>query len=83
MTFRIYLATATATFTNEPPLPSDIPVERIFVNASSVAEVWVETESGAPLDPGRAVTFSLARSLTFGFQRISGTVERKVRKQSR
>jgi hypothetical protein len=83
MTFRIYLAPATAKLSNESPHPTDIPVERVFINASAVAELWVETESLAPLDPGKAVSFSLARDLSFGFQRISGTVERKVRKQGR
>jgi len=81
MTFRIYLAPATVRLSNESPQPTDIPVERVFINAGAVAEFWVETESLAPLDPGRAVTFTLARSLSVGFQRISGTIERNLRKQ--
>lgn len=80
MTYRIYLASATAIFSDESPLRSDIPVERVFVNASDVAEIWVETESQAAPEPGKAAWFSLVRPLSIGFQRISGTVERKVRK---
>jgi hypothetical protein len=83
MTYRIYLAAATTSFSDDSPTPSDIPVERVFVNASDVAEIWVETESQAAPEPGKAATFSLARPLSLGFQRVSGTVERKVRKQSR
>ena len=83
MTYRIYLAAATATFSNDSPTTSDIPVERIFVNASDVAEIWIETESRSTPEPGKAASFSLARPLSLGFQRVSGTVERKVRKQSR
>ena len=80
MTYRIYLASATTVVNDQSPLPSDIPVERLFVNASDVAEIWVETESQAAPEPGKAACFSLARPLSIGFQRISGTVERKVRK---
>ena len=83
MTYRVYLAAATATFSNESPVHSDIPVERVFVNASDVAEIWVETESRSAPEPGKAAAFSLARPLSLGFQRVSGTVERKVQKQSR
>jgi hypothetical protein len=81
MTIRIYLAAATATFSDGSPETSDIPVERVFINASDVAEVWVETESRAAPDPGKSASFCLVRPLSLGFQRVSGTVERKVRKQ--
>ena len=83
MTYRIYLAAATATFSDEAPNTSDIPVERVFVNASDVAEIWVETDSRIVPEPGKAASFSLARPLSLGFQRVSGTIERKVQKQSR
>lgn len=80
MTFRVYLAAATASFSDDMPVTTDIPVERVFVNASDVAEVWVETESRAAPEPGKAATFCLARPLSLGFQRLTGTVERKVQK---
>ncbi len=78
MTFRIYLAAAR--FVDGSPGDSDIPVERIFVNASEVAEVWVETEVASPPEPGKAATFALRRDLALGFSRITGTVERRVSK---
>jgi hypothetical protein len=65
---------------DEDPLPTDLPAERVFVNASDVPEVWVETESPSVPDVGRAVTFALRRSLDIGFTRITGTIERRVRK---
>ena len=80
MTFRVYLAAGTAKFSDDAPVTSDIPVERVFVNASDVAEVWVETESRAVPEPGKAASFSLSRQLSLGFNRVSGTIERKVRK---
>lgn len=80
MTYRIYLATAR--FSDESPTSSDLPAERIFINASEVAEIWVETESTAVPDRGRAVSFALPRSLNLGFERVEGTVERRVEKQS-
>jgi hypothetical protein len=83
MTYRVYLATVTASFSNEDPVPTDIPVERVFINASDVAELWVETESEAAPEPGKSAAFSLARPLSIGVRRVTGTVERKVRKQSR
>jgi hypothetical protein len=78
MTNRIYLAAAR--FIDGSPMDSDIPVERVFVNASEVAEVWVETESASPPEPGKAATFALRRDLALGFSRITGTVERRVSK---
>lgn len=78
MTFRVYLAAATTSFSDDPSVTTDIPVERVFINASDVAEVWVETESQAAPDPGKAGSFCLVRPLTLGFNRIRGTVERKV-----
>lgn len=81
MTFRVYLAPATVRFDDADPTPSDVPTERLFVNAGDVPEIWVETESTTAPDPGRSVTFCLVRPMTIGFTRVSGTVERKVRKQ--
>ena len=78
MTSRVYLASAR--MIDEDPLPTDLPAERVFVNASDVPEVWVETESPSVPDVGRAVTFALRRSLDIGFTRITGTIERRVRK---
>ncbi|HVL24882.1 MAG TPA: hypothetical protein VM450_12410 [Thermomicrobiales bacterium] len=78
MTYRIYLAAAKVV--DGRPSDTDVPVERVFVNAADVAEVWVETESVAPPEPGKAATFALRRDLSLGFMRISGTVERRVAK---
>lgn len=78
MTTRVYLASAR--LIDEQPLPTDLPVERVFVNAADVAEVWVETESPSVPDIGRAAGFALRRSLDLGFVRITGTIERRVRK---
>lgn len=80
MTYRIYLAAPR--FTDSPPIPSDLPAERVFVNASDVPEVWVETESTSVPEVGRLVSFALQRPLDIGFDRITGTVERRVRKQT-
>lgn len=78
MTARVYLASAT--FRDGPMEPRDLPAERVFVNASGVEEVWVETESDAVPDVGRAVAFSLLVPMNIGFRRITGTVERKLDK---
>ena len=78
MTYRIYLAAAR--FSDEPAAGSDLPAERIFINASDVPEVWVETESTSVPDAGRAVVFALRRPLDLGFERVTGTVERRVEK---
>jgi hypothetical protein len=78
MTTRVYLAAAR--LIDGPPLASDLPAERVFVNASDVPEIWVETESPSVPEAGKAVGFSLRRSLDIGFVRITGTVERRVRK---
>lgn len=81
MTYRIYLASAR--FTDGSPHISDLPVERVFINASDVPEIWVETESQTLPDVGRAASFALRRSLDVGFMRVSGTVVRAVEKQRR
>ncbi len=78
MTTRVYLASAT--FRDGPMEPRDLPAERVFVNASGVEEVWVETESDAVPDIGRAVAFSLISPMNIGFRRVTGTVERKLDK---
>jgi hypothetical protein len=81
MTHRIYLAAVR--FVDGPPQRSDLPAERVFIHAADVAEIWVETESQSVPDAGRAVSFALGRPLDLGFERITGTVERKIRKQVR
>jgi hypothetical protein len=78
MTTRVYLAVAE--FLDQPPQPGDLPVERVFVNASEVPEIWVETESPSVPEIGRVASFALARDLEIGFGRVTGTVERKIRK---
>jgi hypothetical protein len=78
MTVRVYLAAARVL--DEAPQPEDLPAERVFVHASDLPEVWVETESHAVPERGRTVSFALARPLPIGFSRISGTVERTVQK---
>lgn len=81
MTKRVYLAASR--LSPEPPRPGDLLAERIFIHASDVPEVWVETESKSVPERGRAVSFALARPLDIGFERIEGTVERVVQKSSR
>lgn len=81
MTLRVYLGAAR--FADGPPQPGDTPAERIFVNAADPPEVWVETESRAVPEPGRAASFALVRPLGLGFERVLGTVERKVPKAAR
>lgn len=78
MTTRVYLTAAQ--FVDEPAKPTDLPVERVFVNASDVAEIWVEAESSAVPDIGKRANFALRRPLDIGFTRVIGTIERKVRK---
>lgn len=78
MTTRVYLTAVT--FVDEAAVPTDLPVERVFINAGDVSEVWVEAESTSVPDPGKRATFALRRPLDIGFNRIMGTVERKVRK---
>src|SRR3712207_343934 len=81
MTVRVYLAAAKVAA--GPPEPGDLPAERVFVPASDVPEVWVETESVAVPDRGRAVAFAFVRPMELGFERITGTIERKVTKRAR
>lgn len=80
MTVRIYLAAAQVS--NDPPQPGDLVAERVFVHASDLPEVWVETEQHSVPERGKAVIFALARPMGIGFQRIAGTVERKVPKRA-
>lgn len=79
MTVRVYLAAARVV--DEPPQPGDLVAERVFIHASDLPEVWVETEHQAVPERGKAVAFALARPMGLGFQRIFGTVERKVPKR--
>ena len=78
MTTRVYLAAAR--LVAGPPEAADLPVERLFINASDPTEVWVETESAAVPDRGKAVCFALTRRMDLGVERITGTVERQVEK---
>ena len=80
MTVRVYLVAAR--LEPGPPEPGDLPAERLFVHASEAPEVWVETESGSVLEVGRAVAFALARLMELGFERVTGTIERKVVKRA-
>ena len=81
MTIRVYLTSAR--LVDGPPEPGDLPAERVFVHASEVPEVWVETESQGVPEPGRAVAFALARPMEIGFGRVTGTIERRVNKRTR
>jgi hypothetical protein len=81
MTVRVYLGAAH--LLPGPPQPSDLPAERLFIHASDLPEVWVETESKGVPDRGKSVTFALARPMSLGIDRISGTIERKVQKRAR
>lgn len=78
MTHRLYLTAVR--FEGGAATDGDVPVERLFINASDVPEIWVETETASPPGPGKAVTFALRRDLSLGFMRIIGTVERRVAK---
>lgn len=80
MTVRVYLRSVR--FDPAPPEPTDLPAERVFVHASEVPEVWVETESPSPPERGKAVAFALATPMNIGFNRILGTVERVVSKRA-
>lgn len=78
MTKRVYLAAVR--LGAGPPEAADLPAERLFINASELAEVWVETESTAVPDRGKAVSFAIANRMDLGVERITGTVERVVEK---
>lgn len=78
MTTRVYLAAAR--LIDESPQADDLAAERVFINASEVPEIWVETESPSVPEAGKAVGFALQRSLDIGFTRVTGTVERRVTK---
>ncbi|HEU0165697.1 MAG TPA: hypothetical protein VFQ54_11690 [Thermomicrobiales bacterium] len=78
MTTRVYLAAVK--FVDGSGQPGDLPAERVFVNASDVPEVWVETESTVVGDVGRRVAFLIARPMDIGFSRVTGTIERKLEK---
>jgi hypothetical protein len=81
VTIRVYLASAK--LLEGPAEPVDLPAERLFVHASEFPELWVETESMAVPPPGRSVSFSLTRVQDLGIERIVGTVERVVSKQTK
>ena len=79
MTMRVYLTAARVE--DGAPQAGDLPAERFFVHASEVQEIWVETESEAVPERGKAVSFALARPMDIGFGRITGTIERRVAKR--
>jgi hypothetical protein len=81
MTVRVYLASVS--LAPGPAEPADLLAERIFVHASDLPEVWVETESQGVPEPGRSVSFILARPMGLGFERITGTIERTLQKRAR
>ena len=81
MTVRVYLAAGQ--LLTGAGQPGDLPAERVFIHASEVPELWVETESAAVPAPRRTVGFVLAHPVDFGVDRVTGTVERVVNKQSR
>lgn len=81
MTRRVYLQSGRVQ--PGPAQPGDLPAERIFIHASDVPEFWVETESTAIPPTGKLVSFFLARPMTVGFERITGTVERSLEKSTR
>jgi len=81
MTVRVYLAAARVI--SGPAEPGDIPGERLFVHASDLPELWVETESLSVPAAGKSVAFCLSGEETFGLGRIIGTVERIVSKETR
>lgn len=78
MTTRLYLAAVR--FLDGPTQQDDILIERVFVNASDVPEIWVETENTTVPDRGKAATFALGRPMGLGFTRVCGTVERTLNK---
>ena len=81
MTVRVYLGAVR--MAPGPRQAGNLPAGRVFAHASEVREVWVETESGAVPGSGKAVSFALARPMEIGFERVTGTVERKVSKRTR
>lgn len=80
MTSRVYLAAVRVS--DGAAEPGDLPAERVFIHATELPELWVETESRAIPDRGRVASFVLARPMGIGVNRISGTVERVVHKQT-
>jgi hypothetical protein len=80
MTIRVYLQAAQ--FAPGPPAEGDLPAERVFIHASDLPEIWVETESTAVPERGRTVSFVLARPMDIGFERVTGTVERILHKRA-
>lgn len=78
MTNRVYLAAVRVS--DDSAEPGDLPAERVFIHATELPELWVETESQAIPERGKRASFILARPMGIGLNRISGTVERVVRK---
>jgi hypothetical protein len=80
MTVRVYLAAAKCVA--GPPEPGDLRAERVFIHASELPELWVETESLSVPGPGKSVAFSIAWPENLGFERVEGTVERVISKRT-
>ena len=81
MSIRLYLAAAR--LLPGPPEPGDLRIARLFIDASELHEFWVETEYRDAPEVGKSVSFSLPRSLDLGFERVTGTVERRINKQTK
>jgi hypothetical protein len=81
MTKRVYLGAAR--FNDDPPQAGDLPAERIFIHASEVPELWVETEAASVPAAGKSVSFALTHHLDIGICRVTGTIERVVDKHTR
>jgi hypothetical protein len=81
MTIRLYLAAAR--LLPGPPETGDLPIVRLFIDASELHEFWIETEYPDVPDVGKSATFSLPRPLDLGFERVSGTIERRINKHTK
>jgi hypothetical protein len=81
MTIRLYLAAAQ--LLSGPPEAGDLPIVRLFIDATDVHEFWIETEHRDVPEVGKSVSFSLPRPLDLGFERVTGTIERRINKQTK
>jgi hypothetical protein len=81
MTIRLYIAAAR--LLPGPPEPGDLPIVRLFIDASELHEFWIETERRDVPEVGKSVTFSLPRPLDLGFERVAGTIERRIDKRTK
>ena len=81
MTKRLYLTAAQ--LLPGPPRPGDLPIARLFIDASDPHEFWIETEHADVPEVGKSASFSLPRPLSLGFERVTGTIERRINKQTK